>query len=260
METAEHTTVEKAADLQNPEPAKADGEASDYAPDAEQRRQTYYEESTRRRLAVEQDSETRLVSDRMNELLKDNGFRLTTAELQRVHGILFDGVYDHPGTFRPYNFRKNEWILDCGSVTYTVFGSIRESLDRAFLQEQAFSYERLSSAEYVRHISELAAELWRIHPFCEGNTRVTAVFIAMYLKALGFQLDNGLFAEHAWYFRNALVRANFSDPRNGIHATTEYLEQFFENLLFGTHHVLKSRRLHVAYQEEEPNGNTQPPI
>lgn len=71
-----------------------------------------------------------------------------------------------------------------------------------------------------------------------------------YLKTFGFNVSNETFAENSWYFRNSLVRANYNDWQNGIHATTEFLELFFENLLTNAGHELKNRYLHIDFQKE----------
>lgn len=109
--------------------------------------------------------------------------------------------------------------------------------------------------EAVKHLAKFASDIWQIHPFCEGNTRATAVFMIKYLKTLGFEVSNDVFAENSWYFRNALVRANYNDLKNGIHSTTKYLELFFSNLLMGTNFELKNRFMHVDYVEEMDNEN-----
>ena len=128
--------------------------------------------------------------------------------------------------------------------------TIRATLDYDFSQEKNFSYEGLSIEESVRHIAKFISSIWQIHPFGEGNTRSTAVFIIKYLKTFGFTVSNETFAENSWYFRNALVRANYNDLQNGIHATTEFLELFFENLLMNAGHELKNRYMHIDFQNE----------
>lgn len=67
-----------------------------------------------------------------------------------------------------------------------------------------------------------------------------------YLRTLGFDDANDIFAEHAWYFRNALVRANYTDLKNGVHETTEYLELFLKNLLLDEKNELHNRTMHVS--------------
>lgn len=108
-----------------------------------------------------------------------------------------------------------------------------------FYTEKQFSYEGLSLQESVKHLAKFTSDIWQIHPFCEGNTRTTAVFVIKYMKTFGLEVSNDVFAEHSWYFRNALVRANYNNLKNGIHATTEYLELFFSNLLLNTNYELK---------------------
>ena len=144
-------------------------------------------------------------------------------------------------------------MLKGDTVIYASWNSIRETLDYDFSTEKQFSYEGLSLAASVKHLAKFASDIWQIHPFCEGNTRATAVFIIKYLKTFGFEVNNDIFEKHSWYFRNALVRANYNDLKNGVHATTKFLELFFGNLLMGTKHELKNRHMHVDYVEENEN-------
>lgn len=134
---------------------------------------------------------------------------------------------------------------------YASYDSIKDTLDYDFGQEKAFSYEGLAPAQAITHIAKFTAGIWQIHPFCEGNTRTTAVFILKYLRTFGFSVSNDVFAENSWYFRNALVRANYNDFKSNISATVKYLELFFENLLLGYHNELKNRYLHVDYKPDK---------
>jgi Fic family protein len=93
--------------------------------------------------------------------------------------------------------------------------------------------------------------LWQIHAFGEGNTRTTAVFAIKYLRTFGYSVNNELFAKYSWYFRNALVRANFNDYTNNIKATTEFLMKFFGNLLLGENNKLKNRTMHIKFTEQD---------
>lgn len=214
---------------------------------AQKRIQSYYEER-KERLEVEAESrEADIVSSRIAALLGERAFQFSPAEWQEIHRRLFLGVFSHAGQIRPYNITKKEWILKGETVLYASYNSIRATLDYDFAMEKAFSYEGISIQEAVRHIAKFTSGIWQIHPFCEGNTRATAVFIIKYLKTFGFLVSNEIFARHSWYFRNALVRANYNDMKNGIAATTRYLDLFFENLLMGGHHELKNRQLHLDH-------------
>ncbi|MDO4304233.1 MAG: winged helix-turn-helix transcriptional regulator, partial [Bacillota bacterium] len=161
------------------------------------------------------------------------------------------------GQIRKYNITKKEWVLKGETVIYSSWNSIKETLNYDFDTEKQFSYEGLSLAETVKHFAKFASDIWQIHPFCEGNTRATAVFMIKYMKALGFDVSNDAFEHHSWYFRNALVRANYNDLKNGVHATTNFLEQFFSNLLMGTKYDLKNRYMHVDYVEEQGKDDFQ---
>lgn len=159
------------------------------------------------------------------------------------------GLADNAGCFRTYNITKSEWVLGGETVVYSSWESIRDTLNYDFGQEKQFSYDTLSVSDSIRHVAKFASGIWQIHPFCEGNTRTTAVFIVKYLHTFGFAVNNDVFAENSWFFRNALVRANYNDLQKGIHATDVYLEHFFENLLLGAQHELKNRFLHVDYEK-----------
>lgn len=214
---------------------------------AQRRIQSYYEEHEDRRAAADGTMEADIVSVRIAEILGERTFQFSPAELQSIHRRLFSGVFDHAGQIRTYNITKKEWVLDGDTVLYASYNSIRDTLDYDFAQEKQFSYEKIAVSDAVRHIVRFASGIWQIHSFCEGNTRTVAVFIIKYLQSFGFRVNNDVFAESSWYFRNAMVRANYNNLQKGIHATTEYLELFFENLLMDTRHELKNRYLHVEF-------------
>ncbi len=159
-------------------------------------------------------------------------------------------MFNHAGQVRQYNITKKEWVLNGDTVIYADWNSIKETLDYDFATEKQFSYEGLSVDAAVKHLAKFASDIWQIHPFGEGNTRATAVFMIKYMKTFGFRVNNDAFRENSWYFRNALVRANYNDLQKGIHSTTKFLELFFANLLLGTDHELKNRYMHVDFMDE----------
>ena len=215
--------------------------------EAQKRIQTYYEERTERLEMQDETKEADIVSARIAMLLGERTFQFSPAEWLNIHRRLFEGVFDHAGQIRNYNITKKEWILKGDTVIYASCNSIKDTLDYDFQTEKQFSYEGLTLVESIKHLAKFACDIWQIHPFCEGNTRATAVFMIKYLKTFGLEVSNDVFAEHSWYFRNALVRANYNDLKNGIHATTKYLEMFFSNLLMGTKYELKNRYMHVDF-------------
>jgi len=218
--------------------------------EADKRIHSYYEERKDREEVETDTKEADIVSVRIAKLLGERTFQFSPVEWQNIHRKLFEGVFGHAGKIRDYNITKKEWVLKGDTVMYASFDSIRDTLDYDFTQEKRFSYEGLSIEESVRHIAKFTSGIWQIHPFGEGNTRSTAVFIIKYLKTFGFNVSNETFAQNSWYFRNALVRANYNNWQNGIHATTEFLELFFENLLMNAGHDLKNRYLHIDYVAE----------
>lgn len=218
--------------------------------EAQKRIESYYEESTERLEIESKTKEGDIVSARIAMLLGERTFQFSPAEFLAIHGRLFKGIFVHAGQIRPYNITKREWVLKGDTVIYAPCNSIKATLDYDFSTEKQFSYENLSLAESVNHLAKFASDIWQIHPFCEGNTRATGVFIIKYMSTFGLEVSNDVFARHSWYFRNALVRANYNDLKNGIYATRRYLEQFFSNMLMGTGYELKNRLMHLDYDPD----------
>ncbi len=221
--------------------------------EADKRIHSYYEERKDRNEMEEDTKEADIVSVRIVKLLGEKTFQFSPVEWQNIHRRLFEGLFSHAEKIRDYNITKKEWILKGDAVMYASLNNIRATLDYDFSQEKNFSYEGLTIDESVRHIAKFTSGIWQIHPFGEGNTRSTAVFIIKYLKTFGFAVSNETFAENSWYFRNALVRANYNDLQNGVYATTEFLELFFENLLMNAGHELKNRYMHVDFDKQSAN-------
>ena len=190
-------------------------------------------------------AEADIVSLRMSELLLEKAFSFSPNEYLSIHRQLFTDVYPHAGSIRDYNITKKEWILDGDTVTYGSVSELGATLLYDIEQEKNFFYANLDMLETIRHLATFVARLWQIHVFGEGNTRTTAVFFIKYLRTLGFAVTNDMFADHAWYFRNALVRANYQNLKLGVYRTTEYLERFLRNLLLDEDHVLSNRSMHI---------------
>ncbi len=200
------------------------------------------------------------VSARIAEILSEKGFSFSPAEYTAIHRKLFSGIYDHAGRIRDYNITKKEWVLDGATVIYGSASELKATLEYDFSEERRFSYKGLNTDEIIKHLAWFISRLWQIHIFGEGNTRTTAVFFIKYLRTLGFNVTNDIFSENAWYFRNALVRANYTDLQRGIHETTEYLELFLRNLLLGENNILSNRMLHInAAALQKPDIDTRKP-
>lgn len=199
--------------------------------------------------------EADLVAVGITEVLGDRSFTFSPAGLCGIHRRLFAKIFRHAGTWRPYDFTKKEWILDGESVLYSTFTDIQAALDHDFAREREFSYKGRTMVEAARHVERFIADIWQVHPFCEGNTRTTAVFAVRYLRKLGFDVDNDAFLKDSWFFRNALVRANYSSLKLGLAETMEPLDRFFDNLLFGARHRLRSRELHIRWKPAEDDGS-----
>lgn len=207
---------------------------------------TYYEERPVHLSDDERTEEADKVSSRIAEILSETAFSFSPNEYISIHRKLFQGIYNHAGKIRDYNITKKEWVLDGATVMYGSASELRATLEYDFSQEKDFSYKGLSMDEVIHHLAVFISRLWQIHIFGEGNTRTTAVFFIKYLRTLGFTATNDIFAENAWYFRNALVRANYTNLQKGIYETTEYLEVFLQNLLLGEKNELHNRNLHIS--------------
>ena len=206
---------------------------------------SYYEENPKSG-DDERTEEADKVAVRIAKNLSEKAFSFTPNEYISIHKKLFTGIYGHAGKIRDYNITKKEWVLDGATVLYGSASELRATLEYDFSEEKKFSYRNLTMDEIIHHLAIFVSRLWQIHIFGEGNTRTTAVFFIKYLRTLGFDATNDIFAENAWYFRNALVRANYNDLKNGIHETTEYLEVFLRNLLLDERNELHNRSMHIS--------------
>ena len=201
----------------------------------------------------EDEAEADRASSNIARILASQTLAFNTNGLIALHRRIFEGVFKHAGELRKYNITKKEWVLREDTVNYLNWEDLRDALDYDIQAEKAFSYANTSNEEMVTHISHFVGDLWQIHPFQEGNTRTTAVFTILYLRSIGFAVNNDLFANHAWYFRNALVRANYKNARLGVDYSPQYLERFFRNLLLGEQWDLRSRYLFINPPDEWKN-------
>ncbi len=211
--------------------------------DVQQRIQSYYEERSGSIETEDGTKEADIVSARIAKLLGEKSFQFSPIEWLSIHRRLFEGVFEHAGQIRTYNITKKEWVLKGDTVTYASWNNIKETLDYDFNMEKHFSYQELALVDAAKHLAKFVSDIWQIHPFCEGNTRATAVFMIKYMRTFGWDVNNDAFEKHSWYFRNALVRANYNNVKNGVYATTKFLEKFFSNVLMGTEYELNDLEL-----------------
>ena len=190
------------------------------------------------------------VSTNITKLINEPAFTFSAAGVISIHRSIFEGVFKHAGKLRDYDITKKEWVLRGDTVLYGRWQDLRMALDYDIEQEKHFNYKGLSMDEVILHLSRFISGIWQIHPFREGNTRTTAVFTIKYLQSIGFKADNRMFEEHSWYFRNALVRANYKNVAKGISQDDHFLELFFRNLLMGENNELMKRYLLVNPPEE----------
>ena len=211
---------------------------------------SYYQSKTQREPDDDEKDEADHAAANISKILSARTLDFSTAGYISLHRRIFKGVFKHAGKIRDYDITKKEWVLNGDTVNYLNSEDLRRALDYDIEQERQFSYKGLSTDEMIAHITRFVSGIWQIHAFGEGNTRTTAVFTIQYLRSIGFDINNDLFAKHSWYFRNALVRANYKNARLGIDYTPVYLERFFRNLLLDEQWDLRNRYLHIQATEE----------
>lgn len=224
---------------------------------------SYYQSKTVRTPKDEDEEEADKVSANIAKILASKTFAFNTNGYVSLHRRIFEGVFKHAGEIRQYDISKKEWVLEGDSVNYLNWEDLRRALDWDIEQEKNFQYKGLSDDEKIEHIAKFISGIWQIHAFREGNTRTTAIFTIQYLRSLGYEVNNEMFAKHSWYFRNALVRANYRNIQKGIDYSPIYLVRFFRNLLLKDGWVLKNRYLHIRptddWKEQPRIGTPQVP-
>lgn len=225
---------------------------------------SYYRNKTTRTAQDDSTEEADKVAANIKKILSSKTLAFNTNGLISIHRRIFEGIFKHAGEIRKYDISKKEWVLKGDSVHYLNWEDLHRALDFDIQQERDFSYKGLTEEEKIKHITYFVSGLWQIHPFCEGNTRTTAVFTIQYLRSIGYTVDNDMFANHSWYFRNALVRANYKNSALEIDYDTSYLEKFFQNLLLGTKHDLKNRYMVIDaptyfIPDDEPQNKANEP-
>ena len=210
----------------------------------------YYIKKTAHDEGNEDKEEADSVSGNISKLLQTDAFTYSVAGLAAIHRAIFEGVFKHAGQFRDYDISKKEWVLQGDSVLYGRWQDLRMTVEYDLEQERQFDYTTISKDEMVEHLAKFVAGLWQIHPFGEGNTRTTALFTIKYLRSLGFSVNNDMFEYHSWYFRNALVRANYRNVQKGINYEPLFLVRFFRNLLLGEDNLLKNRYMMINAPED----------
>ena len=234
--------------LQNTARRNIEGEIS--IDEARELVKQYYIKRTAHYKGDEDKEEADRVSTNISKLLQTDAFTYSVAGLAAIHRAIFEGVFKHAGRFRDYDISKKEWVLRGDSVLYGRWQDLRMTIEYDLEQERQFDYTGLDMGQMIDHLTRFVAGLWQIHPFGEGNTRTTAVFTIKYLRYLGFSVNNELFERHSWYFRNALVRANYRNVVKGVEREPVFLIRFFRNLLLGEDNTLKNRYMMIDGPEE----------
>ena len=206
---------------------------------------TYYVEKENKNEVDYNELECDFVSTRIVELLQEDNFELSVDYLKYIHKYLFQDVYEFAGDFRVVDFSKPEVILNRDSVAYGDCRTLEESLEYDISLEKEKNYKDMNMVEVINNITKFSSNIWQVHPFREGNTRTTTLFIEKYLISLGYNVDNSLFKEKSVYFRNALVRSNYFNNELNVKEDNSFLIKFYENLLLGKNNNLHSEDLIV---------------
>lgn len=218
-----------------------------------------YYSSDKKSITTQNEREADEVSLRIVQILNDGAFSFSPLTLKNYHKRLFYGIDlgisgKYIGNFRDVNISKSEPILNGKSVTYADHRLIEQTLKYDFDEEQGQNYVGMTENERVDRITTFTSRIWQVHPFREGNTRTTAVFVEKYLRSIGFEVDNDLFKDNSVYFRNALVRANYRSVKDGVNINTDYLKAFFENLIAAKCNTLDNRSLYVTTDSRNYDG------
>ncbi len=204
---------------------------------------SYYESKASHTQDSQETEEADKVSANIAKILNEKSFSFSAAGFLSIHRRLFEGVFEFAGKIRDYDITKKEWVLGGATVLYVNYQDLLKAIEYDLQQEKNFSYKGISIENIVNHIVGFVSDLWQIHPFKEGNTRTTAVFTIKYLRSIGFEVNNDLFADNSWYFRNALVRANYRNVSKRVEPDKRFLIYFFRNLIMGEKTELINRSM-----------------
>ena len=207
----------------------------------------YYETKDGHDLPADQEEADR-VAARIIAIINSPSFVFSPEYFIGLHGRIFEGIFPHAGKVREVELTKSEDVLNGATVEHAPSFMIKTQLEAEFNRERHFVYKGITEDAFVEHISSFVATIWQIHPFREGNTRTTAIFAIKYLRSKGFDVTNDLFAKKSWYFRNALVRANYENAQLDVIREQVYLEEFFKVLLWGEEIELKNRFLRIGFE------------
>lgn len=199
----------------------------------------------------EVDEEADKASANIAKILNKPSFAFSLVGLTSIHRRIFEGIFKFVGQLRNVELSKKEWVLGGNaSVSYQPAVDLREAIEYELAREKEFDYSSYPVSEIINHLARFIADLWQIHPFREGNTRTTAVFLIKYLRSIDIPATNDMFKAHYWYFRNALVRASYKGLN--ISPTTEFVERFLRNLILGENNELRNRDMLVGASLPKP--------
>ena len=152
------------------------------------------------------------------------------AHLCKFHACIFSDVYEWAGQPRIISIEKQEAILGYMSIEYAKPQDIETEVTAILQKMNSVNWQALSLSRQAEALSKGLTELWKVHPFRDGNTRTTVTFICQFAESKGMFLDSSLFEQNAVYLRSALVAATaiFCE---GDFRRSEYLLRIVEDSL-----------------------------
>lgn len=236
-------------------------ESSKSYDEIENKLKSYYETQDLSQAKIAQEMECDFVANRIAGLFDENGFSFSYAVLKNIHKRLFNGVFKGElnkgiGEFRTRDISKKEPILNGDSVVYAHYRDIESCLAVIFKEQKAKNLSKMSFDEVIVNLADFTSNLWQIHPFSDGNTRTTAMFITKMLKSMGFKLNDEIFKENSLYFRNALVLSSYNNIMLGVGFDLSYLQSFFKKFLIDENLELKNLPNNIfenrRFEEQKP--------
>ncbi|NLT58844.1 MAG: hypothetical protein GXX99_07775 [Clostridiales bacterium] len=161
--------------------------------------------------------ETRARQLRRRPLPRPEGFDY--GYFKSIHHHFFQDVYSWAGKPRKIDVLKPEELFNGDSVGYAGYRSIRRLAKRAIRNMKEIRWMDLCLDDQAAAFAACMAELWRVHTFRDGNTRVVTEFCLQYAESLGLKLDRTYFGKaNSRRLRDALVSAN--GPQRTINSPT----------------------------------------
>ena len=183
------------------------------------------------------------VAVRIVDYFERGEFELTPESFSFAHRSMFHNLYHNSGQLREAAASKKEWVLGNTAVLYPKHEEIKPYLNYLFSNERSIDLSKLTPQHRLRHLCEFIAKLFMINAFQYANSRATFVYSMKYFLSLGYHFQNDTFFREAWFFRNAIIRACYTNMHQGVYPTTMHMEMFLGNLFLNEENELRNHRM-----------------